>query len=48
MDNPCKYCGKADDRKNTVLKCDKPCSQGKAWYECEKKLIDILSGRIRI
>ena len=48
MDKPCKHCDKADERKETVLKCDKPCSQGKAWYECEKMLIEFLQGKIRI
>lgn len=43
MDKPCKHCDKADNRDN-ILKCDKPCSQGKAWYRCESELINVLRG----
>ena len=48
MDNPCKHCDKVDTRKETNPKCDKPCRRYKEWYKCEKMLIDILSGKIRI
>lgn len=48
MENPCRHCDKADDRKETVLKCDKPCRQGKDWYECEKLVIEFLQGKIII
>ena len=48
MDRPCEHCDKADDRKETVLKCDKPCRQGKNWYECEKKIIEIFQGKLKI
>ena len=48
MDRPCNHCDKADDRKETVLKCDKPCRQGKNWYECEKKIIEIFQGKLKI
>lgn len=45
MDNPCKNCDKANINKPTVLKCWKPCNKGKQYYECEKALIDILTGK---
>lgn len=48
MDNPCRHCNKADANKHTIFKCDKPCKKAKDWYDCEKMLIDALSGKIRL
>lgn len=48
MDFPCKHCDKADTRKETNPKCDKPCRQYKEWYKCCKNMIDFLSGKIRL
>ena len=46
MDNPCKYCDIADDKKYKydLLKCKKPCRLGKDWKRCYGDLIDILKG----
>lgn len=48
MDHPCKHCDKADIERKTLEKCEKPCKQYKCWYECEKELIDILVGKVRL
>lgn len=49
MDNPCKHCDKADIKRKTLAKCEKPCRQYKSWYECEKKfIIDILARKVRL
>lgn len=45
MNSPCMDCDKANINKPTVLKCWKPCNKGKQYYECEKALIDILTGK---
>lgn len=45
MNSPCNNCNKALIDKSTILKCDKPCNKGKQWYNCEKQLIDVLSGK---
>ena len=48
MYHPCKHCDKADIERKTLGKCEKPCKQYKCWYECEKELIDILVGKVRL
>lgn len=47
MDSPCKHCDKADMRPG-ILKCDKPCNRGKDYYECEKLLIQVLQGKVKL
>lgn len=46
MDNPCKYCEKAEEKyKHDLLKCKKPCNLGKQYKKCESDLIAILQGK---
>lgn len=47
MDNPCKYCDKADEKKwkHDLLKCDKPCNKAKQWKKCQEDLITIIGGK---
>lgn len=44
MNRPCEHCDKADNRAG-FFKCEKPCRKAKQYYECEKKLIDIIGGK---
>lgn len=46
MDLPCKHCDKADDRE-TLLKCDKPCTIAKDYARCESELINIIMDSIQ-
>lgn len=41
MVNMCTYCNKANNDKNTILKCDNPCIQGKTLLQNQVELINI-------
>lgn len=47
MLNPCETCDKSDKRPE-LLKCDKPCAKAKDCVECERLLIQVLQGKIKL
>lgn len=48
MDDPCKHCTIADEKKYKYdrFKCEKPCGPAKSYQESEKRLMEIIRGKL--